>query len=299
MKHILLSFTLLSFLGLQAQNHTIKGKIKGINPSDSVYLAQYLGKSLFYNDTAIVASDGYFTFEGKPYDEGGKYAVVTPGPKLLEILVDDKDIVFTSNLENLDFNMEVKESNNNKVFYEYKKFLGDKNNERGPIDVELNDSLSTEKEIETARAKLRKLTEEVIEYQEKVSFEHKDELVGKIIKMTMDVKVPDAPKGIENEREWRYRYYRDHYWDNTDLTDPRLVREQTYHRLLEKYLTKVLPQIPDTVFIEGSKLIEKVSPNYDMFKYTLHQLTYLTETSKVMCMDKAFKKIYPNLSIYW
>jgi len=288
MKNLLLSFFLLSTFCSIAQDQIIKGKINGVNATDTVYLAQYLGKSLFYNDTAIVKNDGYFTFQGKPYEEGGKYAIVTPGPKLLEILVDDRDLEFQSDQENLDFNMNVITSKNNKIFYDYKQFIGGKNTERGPIDEIINDSLSSEKEIENARKKLRKLTEEVIEYQKKLVEQHSDILVGKIIKMTMDVEVPEAPSGVENEREWRYRYYREHYWDNTDLTDPRLVREQTYHRLLEKYLTQVIPQIPDTVFIEGSKLVEKVAPNYDMFKYTLHQLTYLTETSKVMCMDKAF-----------
>ncbi|MFK7757423.1 MAG: redoxin domain-containing protein [Flavobacteriales bacterium] len=288
MKNLVLSFLIIAAFSTQAQDHNIKGNIKGINPTDTVYLAQYLGKSLFYNDTAIVASDGYFTFQGKPYEEGGKYAVVTPGPKLLEILVDDRELEFQSDQENLDFNMKVVKSKNNKIFYDYKQFIGGKNTERGPLDTVINDSLSTEKEIEDSRKKLRKLTEEVIEYQKQLVVEHESELVGKIIKMTMDVQVPEAPEGVENEREWRYRYYREHYWDNTDLTDPRLVREQTYHRLLEKYLTQVIPQIPDSVFIEGSKLVEKVSENYDMYKYTLHQLTYLTETSKVMCMDKAF-----------
>ena len=150
---------------------------------------------------------------------------------------------------------------------------------------------ATEDEKEKARDGIRKLTEEVIAYQKKVIEENKDKLVGKLIKMSMDVEVPQAPDTAENEREWRYRYFRDHYWDNVDLTDPRLVREQAFHRVLEKYLNTVLPQIPDTIVYEGGLLLEKMENNYDMWKYTLHQLTYLTETSKVMCMDKAFVSI--------
>ncbi len=109
-------------MGIQAQNHTIKGKINGLNENDSVYLAQYLGKSLFYNDTAVVKSDGYFTFEGKPYELGGKYAIVTPGPKLLEVLLDSENLLFESDQENLDFNMNVIESKTTKFFMITKGF---------------------------------------------------------------------------------------------------------------------------------------------------------------------------------
>jgi len=152
----------------------------------------------------------------------------------------------------------------------------------------IKDSLSTEKMKSDARDAVRKLTEEVVAYQKEIVAKHNDKLVGKFINMTMEIEVPEAPKDKENEREWRYRYYRSHYWDNVDLDDPRIVREQTYHRLLEKYLTTVIPQIPDSVAIEGAKLVDRVAKNYDTYKYTLHQLTYLTETSKVMCMDRAF-----------
>ena len=291
MKKYLLAILVLCSIGIQAQNHTIKGKINGLNENDSVYLAQYLGKSLFYNDTAVVKSDGYFTFEGKPYELGGKYAIVTPGPKLLEVLLDSENLLFESDQENLDFNMNVIESKNNQIFYDYKRFLGQKNTERGPWDITAKDSLSNEKEVKNAREEISKLTEEVIYYQKRIIEENKDLLVGKMINMSMDIIVPDAPKTTEDERQWRYKYYRNHYWDNVDLTDPRLVREQAFHRVLEKYLSTVLPQIPDTIVAEGGKLLEKVAANYDMYKYTLHQLTYLTETSKIMCMDRAFVAI--------
>jgi len=292
MKNLLLPVLLLSvFSGLLSQNQNIKGNITGLNPGDSVYLAQYLGKSLFYNDTSVVDNDGTFTFPGKPYEQGGKYAIVTPGPKLLEVYLDSENLEFSSDTSNLDYNMKVIKGHNNMVFYDYKRYLGEKNKARAPWDQVLKDSLSTEDKKDKAKKEIRKLTEEVMAYQKKVISDNSDKLVGKMINMTMDVEVPQAPANAENEREWRYRYYREHYWDNVDLTDPRLVRDQTFHRVLEKYFTTVLPQIPDTVFIEGSKLVDKVAPNYDMFKYTLHQLTYLTETSKVMCMDKAFVQV--------
>ena len=53
--------------------------IEGLS-NDTIYLANYYGAKLFYNDTAVTDVNGTVTFAGKPFDEGGKYAVVLPGP---------------------------------------------------------------------------------------------------------------------------------------------------------------------------------------------------------------------------
>ena len=41
--------------------------------NDTIYLANYYGAKLFYNDTAVTDANGTVTFSGKAFDEGGKY----------------------------------------------------------------------------------------------------------------------------------------------------------------------------------------------------------------------------------
>ena len=60
--------------------YSVKGKINGLKDT-VVYLANYYGNKLYYNDTSRVDSKGNFYFKGKPYNECGKYALVMPGPK--------------------------------------------------------------------------------------------------------------------------------------------------------------------------------------------------------------------------
>ena len=61
---------------------------------DTVYLAHYYGAKLFYNDTAVANAEGTVHFEGKPRNEGGKYAVVLPGPKFFEFLMAEEPMEF-------------------------------------------------------------------------------------------------------------------------------------------------------------------------------------------------------------
>ena len=48
--------------------------------NDTVYLANYYGSRLYYSDTTVADANGHFSFQGKEFNECGKYAIVLPGP---------------------------------------------------------------------------------------------------------------------------------------------------------------------------------------------------------------------------
>ncbi|MFM7725477.1 MAG: redoxin domain-containing protein, partial [Flavobacteriales bacterium] len=186
--------------------------------------------------------------------------------------------------------IKVKQSKNNKIFFDYVLFISDKMRLRQPIDAALQDSTKTELEKQPFRDQLTKMNEEVIQYQKDMIAKNPDLLVSKLIKMSMDIDVPAAPADSteEGKKIWQYFYYRHHYFDNIDLKDPRMIRDQAYHKLIEKYIAQVLPQIPDTMIAEVQRLVATVGDNKDGFKYIVHQFTYNFETAKIMCMDKGF-----------
>jgi hypothetical protein len=71
--------------------YKIKGHIEGLKDT-SIYLANYYGNKLYYNDTAFVDSKGNFAFDGKPYNECGKYAIVVNNSSRMDIVVDQEEI---------------------------------------------------------------------------------------------------------------------------------------------------------------------------------------------------------------
>jgi thiol-disulfide isomerase/thioredoxin len=72
------------------------------------------------------------------------------------------------------------------------------------------------------------------------------------------------------------------------------VRDQQFHRLVDTYINRTLPMIPDTMCVEAKKLIDRTGNNQDAFKYIVHFITYFSETSKVMCMDRVFVYMVDN-----
>jgi len=288
--YVIFLASLLAFCNCACAQNTIKIEAKGI-ANQEIYLANYYGNKLYYNDTTLADSKGIATFAGKTFDECGKYAVVFPGPQVFDILVAEEEIYIKTTADSPAKNINVVKSVNNKVFYDYLSFIASRKDDRAPIDACLTDSLNSDADKEPCRAELKKMNENVVAHQKKIVEDNKDRLVGKIIKMALDVEVPeDILKLGEEDPLVQYYWYRKHYWDNVDKTDPRLVRDQMFHRLLDKYYTKILPQIPDTLANEAIKLVDSFE-NYDMTKYTTHYVTYSSETSNIMCMDKVFVKM--------
>jgi thiol-disulfide isomerase/thioredoxin len=117
--------------------------------------------------------------------------------------------------------------------------------------------------------------------------------------------LPEAPVKADGKRDsvYLYRWYKDHYWDNTDLTDEGLLRTPFFHSKIVLYFDKVLVQHPDSLILAVDKFIEKVRPNKEMFKYFVWYLTNWAENSKIMTYDKIFvhmvETYYMTGQAYW
>jgi len=285
-----LTFALFSFcVHSSMSQNDLTVHVDGLG-QDTVYLAHYYGAKLFYNDTAVSDANGKVVFAGKPQEEGGKYAVVLPGPKFFEFLMVDEPMEFETTAANPSGDLEVVASKENEVFFGYLEFIQGKRTERSPFDKVLQDSSATKEEVTAARNGIQALTDEVNEYQYYLTNDPRDFLFGKYLSMVNEPKVPDAPEEVEDKAMWQYLWYRNHYWDRVDFSDPRLVRDAAFDQLIKRYWGKVLPQIPDTMTAEADMLLAKTldNRNQDMFKYMLHHMTYASESSKIMCMDKVF-----------
>lgn len=279
-----------------SKNEYINIQVTGLSNTD-VYLANYYGNRLYYADTARADAQGNFSFKGRPFNEQGKYAVVIPDKPYFDIIVGDENISLKTDTAELVGNLEIIESENNRVFYDYVRFINEMRVKREPHDMVMADSLASEGSKEKATKALIELNDQVVERQQQIVDKHGDLLFGKYVHMMMDVQIPEEIGKGESDADKkvaRYEWYKSHYWDHVDLKDNRMVRDQGFHNALERYVQKVIPQFPDSVIAEAKRLIDRVEGNDDLFKYIVHHVTYYSETSKLMCMDKVFVWMVDN-----
>jgi thiol-disulfide isomerase/thioredoxin len=123
---------------------------------------------------------------------------------------------------------------------------------------------------------------------EKIKKEHSGLFVSAFLNATVDISVPDPPKddkGRVTDSTWQYYYYRNHYFDNFDFTDARLLRTPLYEDKIMTYLNKVIPQVPDSLIPQVDYLIEKTRVDSNIFRYMLITLFNHYGKSNIMGMD--------------
>lgn len=289
----LITLSLLLILGLSASAQEMKFKVEGMKDT-TVFLAKYFGPKLYYADTAY-SKKGVAIFDGKKHPSG-LYAVVVPGGKYFEFIHDSEPVdMYVGNSNDMVGTMKVNKSVNNTVFYDYIKFM----TESKKKGAQLNEKLKLESKgsigYESAKKELDQLNDEVMTYQKDLIKNNEGRFIAVMVKMSMDIELPDPPKdenGVITDSAYVYQYYVNHYWDNVDLKDPRIVRTPVFHNKLDKYFSQQgVIQIPDSIIRYADLMIAKMDiedQENKVFQYTCHHITYKYETSKIMGMDKVF-----------
>ncbi len=282
-------------------NYSFKFKVNGLKDVD-VYLGFHYGEKKFIKDTAHVNMNGEVEFTGKDTIQGGIYLFITPIKNYFEFVVNEPKIQMETDTLDMIGHMVVKKSAENTIWYDYMQTIVSKQKEMKPCSEIINkpDIDKGSKEYKDALACVEKTTEAINKFRDDKIKQNGDMLVARIFKAMKEVEMPAIDT---TKREQQARYYRDHYWDNFDLTDNRLIRTPVLESKLVYFFEKVVIQIPDSIILEVDKLLTKTSVDKEMFKFFTHHLTYSFERSQIMCMDKVFVHLietyYKAGKAYW
>ncbi len=269
------------------------------------YFGYYFADKKFAHDTVHFNHNGVGTISGKEPMDGGIYMLIFPSMKnkYFEILI-DKDQTFSLSTDTTDFlkNMKVKGSNELTQFYDYQRKMIEFHEQANKLSKEYKkvNKKDTAKAA-TIRKELVKINGKVQNYWKKIATENPNSLLGKLTKAMMEVKVPDtlkAPAYIANKdsalQTIRYVWAKDHFFDNIDLSDPRLLKTPVYYQKLNYFITKVVIQRPDSIIKEANKLIKLAEGNKETYRYMVAYMLGYYERSHIMGMDKVFVNIAEN-----
>ncbi|MFT6503466.1 MAG: thiol-disulfide isomerase/thioredoxin [Crocinitomicaceae bacterium] len=132
----------------------------------------------------------------------------------------------------------------------------------------------------------------VVDYQKNIAQNPNNLFVSKIVLMSMDIEIPETPLDADGniiDSNFRFKYYRDHYFDNIDLKDDRLMRNRVFHNKFTNYFSSnLMLQHWDTVIHYAFQFCDALDPKSDMFQYTVSWITSQYEKSKIMGMNKVF-----------
>lgn len=274
----------------RATGYLIKAKVVGV-VNDTCYLGNYYGQYQYVKDTAISNANGEIIFQGKEDLAGGIYFIVLPGKKFFEFIIDKEQVIsFETDTSDFTAKMKVKGSKENILFYEYLNFINARQKDYTIFKEKYQKNAENKDSVDFYKKKMEVIDNEVKDYKLKFIEQNPDFLIAKVFKGSKDPDIPEVPI-LPNGRKdslFSYNYYKEHYFDNLDFMDDRLLRTPVFYNRLNYFMNNVIVQIPDSIKKEADKLIEKARGNKEVFKYIVWYMTNTYETSNVMGFDAVF-----------
>jgi thiol-disulfide isomerase/thioredoxin len=287
MKH----FLLLTILFIAGTGFSQKIRLKVTGAKDTtVFLTKYYGSKLFYADTAEMKG-GVVEFDAKD-QKPGMFALYMPDQKYFEFIINNEEVQMETALADLNGAMKVKKSEENRIFITYIQFLTEQRKKATEITEKRKLVAKEDPQYKVYTDELDAITKGVVSYQENLIKTNPTKLVSKVIKASMEVKIPDAPKNDKGEvidQMWQLNWYRKHFWDNIDLTDDRLVNTPVFGQKVETFFgkTMIVPH-PDSILVVAIPFIDGLKKGSEVFKYTVDYLTNFAGKSNQMGMDKVY-----------
>ncbi len=274
-----------------------------------VYLAHYFGKGfpqIFKTDSAKVKGQTA-VFESKQPVLGGIYMIIyNKNAGATEILLDNGSVFSMEINDERGKSVVVKGSPENERYQEYSRFMDSLAGRDKVLRKELAGAGQTEDSSRINKA-IQQLFGERTAYQKTYIGKYPATLLTSIFKASLHPEPPAGDHYLEDGKtidpEFAYQYIRQHYWDDFDFEDDRLINTPLYEPRLTEYFEKWVYQIPDTVIYEADKILKKTRNSKELFRYTLRTLTNNALKSNVMGMDEVFvhmvEQYYMKGDAYW
>jgi thiol-disulfide isomerase/thioredoxin len=284
-------FLVFNIFNTKAQGYKIDITIHGWQDT-TLILGHYFNKKMLVNDTILIDEKGKGQFEGEEPLPGGVYIIYMPDQKYFDIIIDEQQhFSIEANKEEPVQSLVIKGNDQEKAFNKYQRYIADQQNIANTIQSKIKENADKQSDsIEIWKSELNEITQNVNSYWDKIIDSHKGTFLSSFIKAMREIKLPDFDQGNTPDSiiQWkRYAYFKEHYFDNMDMNDDRLLRTPFFTNKLESFFAKTVFQIPDSIIKESIRVIEMANENKEMEKYLI-QFTFNSVTeSKIMGMDAA------------
>lgn len=272
-----------------AQGYRIEFEIQGAS-NDTLILGEYFTSRMIPKDTIVLDPKGKGVFEGKEALSGGLYLMyLDPGHYYDFLLGDDQDIQVSAHKDDLPGSIAFRGSEDNRVFLEYKNYLQMKRGELQALQSSLNSS-STAADTTAVIDRQKELNSEMEAYMDDIGSKQAELFVAVFISATREPTPPESV--LTGDRRLddsiRYFYYREHYFDLFDPFDIRLLHTPLYEGKIKNYISRAVPQHPDSLIVAVDYLLQGSRENEELYRYMLITLFNHFAESKFIGMDGVY-----------
>lgn len=286
-----------------AQGYEIKVKIDNYE-GKSAKLGFHYGNKQYIKDSAKVEADGWMTFKGaKELDAGIYLLIMQPKNVYFELLVEKGQQNFSCETDTKDIpaKMKIKGSKENEIYYEYLNTVSDKREALQTLKDETK-TADAVKKVDIAKKITAKETE-IDLYQRDFIKKNTETFAAAIVRASKDIDLPTFT-GTDNEmRTKRYFWYKQHFFDNYDLGNDRMIRTPLEFSRVDYYVTKLTSQQPDSIIQSVDRVLDMMKTAPDAFKFFCTHYLNLYAKSDIIGQDAVYvhmaKKYYEKGLTPW
>lgn len=307
MKKIIIAIVgLFIFNNLSAQKveHKITVSVPQL-ADETMLLAYHYGKKQYISDTFQFDKKGKLVIEGEEPLHHGVYLAVFPKFKnrYFEFIVKEQFFEITLADTNQLNKPTFKNSADNTLFYSDMTKLADIRKESQTLESKLKTAQGKEKE--QIEAQLKKLNVDFLDYRVKLIDENKKLFYSDLLGMMREIDIPDASESMTDDEKnnFRFEYFRKHYWDYTNFEEEGIIRTPIFEGKLNDYFDKYTIKLQDSVITACDFVLKKAEKNDKVFQYVLVTLLNKYANSKVMGDDAVYVHLvnnyYANGKAWW
>jgi len=286
----------------QAKNsYEVSVSISGLRDS-TIYLAYHFGDKQYVMDTVRLDSRGNGIFTGRETLPQGIYMIVLPGRKYFEILMTENQNFSLSCSYNDYFNtLRFDRSEINSTFINYQKTWIALQQKATAITKRIQNNKGNSDSLKVLTVKQKEHESKMKSYLGNVIERNRTNLLSALVRSMLPLEVPEftVPAGTHNPDsvKWllKYNYNKNHFFDNIDLTDERLLRTPILQARLDAFFNNVVIQSPDSINKEFDRLIRKCQGNPKVFQFISVYLFNHFRESEIMGHDAVMVKIADDI----
>ncbi len=279
---------------LSGQSYKIEISLKGMADS-SLLIAYHYGDKKFIYDTLMADKNGKIELSGEEPIPGGVYLLVLPDMKFFEFLIgDDQEFSISADANDLIPSLEFTGSEENTAFLEYQRFLMQINKSNSESREKMKNFENESDSLAGLRSVIDKNNKKLEIYLNDLHKKFPDSFIGDLVYAMSPPAVPDfdIPEDQTNKDSLKmslnYKFYRDHYFDNLNFSNEKLIRSPILQNRLGTYFNKILIQHPDSIIPQIHTTVDKARINDEIFQYVVIFVLNNFLESKIMGMDEVF-----------
>ena len=249
--------------------YSIDIELKNTIYGETFFLHKYVGKTLVTIDSVATNSSRTILFKGKPNLEPGMYAISLKQKPVVNFFVSkttEQQFTISFDVNNPAHTVAFTGSPENQAFIDYLRFLGS--------------NQQSQDEIKQRGEQLQK--------------QFPGSMLALFIRTMKETDVPEPAKPVSDLIEYKYEYLANHYFDNVNFSDKRLLNTPLLEQKLGFYFKQMVPPLPDSIIERVDKTLVKAKANAEMYNWTVRYLYNLYREAPIEGNTEVYNYISEN-----